>query len=103
MTTPAGAEPTSPVPVHVPEQSRFEVAEPEGTGVLAYVLGDGEVVLSHTVVPPELEGRGVGSTLARAALGWAAQQHLAVVQQCSFVRDFLARHPDEVDVEIRPV
>ena len=101
MTTPRGTEPTAPVPVHLPERSRFEVAEPSGSAVLTYTLGDDEVVLEHTVVPPELEGRGVGSVLVRAALSWAAQQHLAVVPQCTFVRGFLERHPDEVHVEVR--
>ena len=93
--------PTAPVPVHVPEQSRFEVAEPEGTAVLTYLRGSGEVVLQHTVVPVELEGRGVGSVLTRSALAWAASESLAVVPQCSFVRSFLERHPDEVHVEVR--
>jgi len=95
--------PSAPVPVHVPEKSRFEVVEPEGTAVLVYELGDGEVVLAHTVVPDELEGRGVGSALARSGLAWAAQQHLAVVPQCSFVQGFLEKHPGEFPVEVRPV
>lgn len=95
--------PSAPVPVHVPELSRFEVAEPEGTAVLTYERGDGEVVLQHTVVPVELEGRGVGSVLTRSALAWAASEQLAVVPQCSFVQGFLERHPDEVHVEVRPV
>lgn len=98
MSTPA-----APVPVHLPEQSRFEVAEPQGTAVLTYRRGDGEVVIEHTVVPVELEGRGIGSVLARSALSWAAQQDLAVVPVCRFVQDFLDRHPDEVHVEVRPV
>jgi len=94
-------QPSHPVPVHVPEKSHFEVVEPEGTAVLVYELGDGEVVLAHTVVPDELEGRGVGTALARAGLAWAAQQHLAVVPQCSFVQAFLEKHPGEIPVEIR--
>lgn len=94
--------PTAPVPVHVPERSRFEVTAPQGTAVLTYALGDGEVVLEHTVVPEEIEVRGVGSALVRAALGWAAQQDLAVVPQCTFVQAFLRKHPDEVHVEVRP-
>ena len=102
MTTPSGAEPSAPVPVHLPERSRFVVEEPEGTGVLTYSRGDDVVVLEHTVVPPELEGRGVGSALTRAALGWAAQTSLAVVPQCRFVQAFLAKHPGEFLVEIRP-
>lgn len=98
MTTAA-----APVPVHVPELSRFEVADPAGTAVLAYELGDGEVALQHTLVPAPLEGRGIGSVLVRSALAWAASQHLAVVPQCPFVRAFLEGHPDEVHVEVRPV
>ena len=98
MTTP-----TAPVPVHVPERSRFEVEASGGTGVLSYERRDDEVVLQHTVVPPEVETRGVGTALVRSALAWAAQEHLAVVPQCSFVQAFLAKHPDEVHVEVRPV
>jgi predicted GNAT family acetyltransferase len=95
--------PTAPVPVHAPEQSRFEVDDPSGTAVLTYALGDGEVVLEHTVVPPEISTRGVGTALVRSALAWAAQQDLAVVPRCTFVQAFLAKHPDEVHVQVRPV
>ena len=94
--------PSAPVPVHVPERSSFEVVEPEGTAVLTYLLRDDEVVLEHTVVPPELGGRGIGSVLARSALAWAAQRSLAVVPRCPFVQSFLERHPDAVHVELRP-
>ena len=101
MSTPTGAAPSAPVPVHVPERSRFEVVAPEGTAVLTYARREGEVVLEHTVVPDEIESQGVGSALVRAALGWAAGERLAVVPQCSFVRGWLERHPD-VPVEVRP-
>ena len=97
----AASVPSSPVPVHRPELSRFEVQEPAGTAVLTYTRRGDEVVLEHTVVPVELEGGGVGSALARSALAWAAQESLAVVPQCSFVQAFLERHPDEVHVEVR--
>ncbi len=98
MSTPA-----APVPVHVPERSRFEVADPAGTAVLTYLLGAGEVVLEHTIVPPEVGTRGVGTALVRSALAWAAQQHLAVLPRCLFVQAFLAKHPGEVHVELRPL
>jgi predicted GNAT family acetyltransferase len=80
--------------VHVPEQSRFEVAGEPEPAVLLYDKSDGEVSLLHTVVPVEMEGRGVGSDLVEAAVGWARAEQLEVVPVCSFVQDWLTRHPD---------
>ena len=80
--------------VHVPEQSRFELAGSTEPAVLVYEKGDGQVALLHTVVPVELEGQGVGSRLAEAAVGWARAEQLEVVPVCSFVRAWLKRHPE---------
>ena len=101
------SQPTAPVPVQVPERSHFEVTEPAGTAVLTYSLDEDEtgrtVTLEHTLVPSELEGRGVGTALIRAALAWAAQDGRAVVPRCPFVQAFLRRHPHEVPGPVRPV
>lgn len=83
--------------VHAAERSRFEAVEGEHIAVLTYVLSGDHVVLEHTVVPPEMGGRGIGSDLARAALGWAREQGLAVVPQCSFVQSFLAKRPEAAE------
>jgi predicted GNAT family acetyltransferase len=80
--------------VHVPQRSRFELADGDDVAVLVYEQGEGDVALLHTVVPPSMEGRGVGSRLAEAAVGWAREQDLDVVPVCSFVQGWLARHPD---------
>ena len=80
--------------VHMPEQSRFEVAGSPEPAVLVYERGDGEVALVHTIVPVEMEGHGVGSHLVEAAVGWARREQLEVVPVCSFVQDWLTRHPD---------
>jgi predicted GNAT family acetyltransferase len=56
---------------------------------------DGDrLVLLHTGVPIELEGRGIGSMLVAAAFGEAERRGLTVVPLCPFVRDWLKRHPD---------
>jgi predicted GNAT family acetyltransferase len=95
MSSPAESEADSPVDVvHVPDSSRFEVRDPAGTAVLTYELSDGAVTFVHTVVPVELEGRGIGSQLAGTAVGWARQEGLEVVPVCSFVKAWLSRHPD---------
>ena len=80
--------------VHLPEQSRFEVAGEGQPAVLVYEQSGGEVALLHTVVPVEMEGHGVGSRLAEAAVGWARSEQLDVVPVCSFVQSWLNQHPD---------
>lgn len=83
--------------VHVPEQSRFELTADGRTAVLVYERGERDVALLHTVVPPELEGQGVGGRLAETAVRWVTGQHLQVVAVCSFVQGWLARHPDALE------
>ena len=79
--------------VHRPEDSRFEVEQGGEVAVLTYERqGEDQVALLHTVVPVRLEGQGVGSALAAAAVGWARDEQLDVVPVCSFVRTWLTRH-----------
>lgn len=80
--------------VHVPGQSRFELASDGGLAVLTYERGDDDVALLHTVVPAALEGQGIGGRLAEAAVAWAREQQLEVVPVCSFVQAWLERHPE---------
>ena len=80
--------------VHLPEQSRFQIGEGDEPAVIVYERGEGDVSLLHTVVPRELEGHGLGSRLAEAAVSWAREQDLEVVPVCSFVQSWLTRHPE---------
>ena len=80
--------------VHVPEQSRFEIAGEPEPAVLVYEKGTDEVALLHTVVPVEMEGHGLGSRLAEAAVAWARSESLEVVPVCSFVQSWMKRHPE---------
>ena len=52
-----------------------------------------EIVLLHTEVPEVLEGRGVGSALARSALEDARARALTVVPVCPFVSAYIRKHP----------
>ena len=53
---------------------------------------------THTEVEPALEGHGLASTLIRAALDQTRAAGLAVLPYCPFVRAFIERHPDYVDL-----
>jgi uncharacterized protein len=49
-------------------------------------------VITHTEVREGLEGRGVGSALARSALDHASEHDLPVIATCPFARVYMRRH-----------
>jgi predicted GNAT family acetyltransferase len=51
-----------------------------------------------TEVPQELAGRGVGSALAKAGLGYAREQGLQVIPKCEFVASYIEKHPGFADL-----
>ena len=85
-----------------PVEHRFEV-EVDGVRALAAYRMEGDtIVFTHTEVPPELEGRGVGSTLVHAALTSARERNLKVVPQCSFVAHYMRKHPETQNLLLVP-
>jgi hypothetical protein len=83
---------------HDAARRRFELEEEGSTGFLTYNLKDGTIVFTHTIVPPELEGRGIGGRIVRTGLDFARAEALAVVPQCSFVRAYVDRHAEYRDL-----
>ncbi|HLZ74669.1 GNAT family N-acetyltransferase [Phenylobacterium sp.] len=78
--------------------SRFEAYLDGETAFTEYVLHNGAMVLPHTVVPPAFEGRGVGSALAKAALGYAREHGLSVKPSCPFIAGYIQKHPEWADI-----
>ena len=77
-----------------PAAQRF-ILEREGhTAVLQYSLQDGIITFTHTGVPAELEGRGIGSQLAHAGLEYARQNNFKVIPLCWFVSGYIERHTE---------
>ena len=84
---------------HNVERHRFE-ADLEG-GALAiaeYNVRRGKVAFTHTEVPAEYGGRGIGTALVRFALGWARDSGLKVIPLCPFFAAYIGNHPDEQDL-----
>jgi uncharacterized protein len=77
---------------------RFELDVDGHTAVANYRLAPGVITFTHTEVPSELSGRGVGSTLVRGALELVRQQGLKVVSKCPFVSAFVAKHAEFSDL-----
>jgi predicted GNAT family acetyltransferase len=76
------------------ERNRYELEVDGHTAVSVYTLAPGVITFVHTEVPPELGGRGVGTALARGALEDVRRQGLKAVVKCSFIRGFMAKHPE---------
>jgi predicted GNAT family acetyltransferase len=76
------------------ELHRYEAVVPGGTAFAAYRLKEGAIVFTHTEVPKEAEGRGVGDALARFALDDARKRGLKVVPLCPFIAAWIERHPE---------
>jgi predicted GNAT family acetyltransferase len=81
--------------------SRFEMRIGDSLAFLRYRLNWPEIVLAHTEVPEELEGRGIAARLARHALEYARANALRVTPRCSYVDGFLERHPEYGDLVAR--
>jgi predicted GNAT family acetyltransferase len=76
------------------ERHRFELVEDGHLAVAEYRIDGGVITFTHTIVPPEIGGRGVAGRLIGAALASVAERGLKVVPQCSFVAAYFQRHPD---------
>lgn len=77
---------------------RFEVEVEGHQAILDYRLTGNRLFLVHTEVPEAIERRGVGSSLARAALEFARSKNLGVVAVCPFVANYLQKHPEFQDL-----
>lgn len=73
---------------------RYELVENGHIAFAEYHLEMGRIIFPHTVVPPEIGGRGVGSRLVAGALADARKRGLEVEAPCSFVAAYMRRNPD---------
>jgi|SRR5215213_6651063 len=82
-----------------PDAGRLEVlVDGRRAGYAAYRRRPGEIVFTHTEIEPEFEGDGLGGKLVREALSRARAESMAVLPVCPFVRSYIARHPDQLDL-----
>lgn len=91
---------------HNTAQSRFEVTVEGHLGVAEYQLRPGRddrrvMVMTHTLVPKALEGRGIAGQLVAAAMAHARAQGHTVDPQCSYVAAYMQRKPELHDLRER--
>jgi predicted GNAT family acetyltransferase len=87
----------------VPDRERFEARTSDGdlAGFVTYQLTGKIIVYTHTEVPPEFEGKGIASTLAKAVMDDARTRERTVVPMCPYIASWLEKHPGYEDIVAR--
>jgi uncharacterized protein len=80
--------------LHNVEKSRYEVELDGKLALIQYRDAGGVRYYLHTEVPEALEGHGIASLMARAALNQAQAEGLTIVPLCPFVRGYIEKHPE---------
>lgn len=81
-----------------PERSRYEL-EVSGEIAIAEYSREGDTLLiTHTHTPPALRGQGIAGRLIAGLLSDVRTRGLKVRPLCSYVVDYLDRHPDQKDL-----
>ena len=73
---------------------RYELDTDGVQSVVTYNLSDQNLMITETLVPQALEGRGIASRLAKHVLSDARERGLLVLPVCPFFSSYLQKHPE---------
>jgi len=76
------------------DANRFEMPVDGYVPYIEYSIKADKIYLTHTIVPKELGGRGIGSALVKQVLAIIQNRQLKVVPVCSFVEAYIDKHPE---------
>lgn len=77
---------------------RYEIKHDGKIAFAEYMESPGRLIFTHTEVPVEWEGQGIGSKLVREALDDVRARGLQVMPLCPFVKAYVARHKAYHDI-----
>ena len=80
------------------ESHRYELPVGEEVAVVVYNLSDRNLMITETLVPEALEGRGIASRLATHVIADARARGLLILPVCPFFSAYLQKHPEHADV-----
>jgi hypothetical protein len=79
--------------------SRFEIVHDGAlAGFAEYERSDGVITFTHTEIDEAFAGKGLASILIKHALDDARAAGVAVLPVCPFVRGYIAKHPEYLDL-----
>ena len=71
------------------EENQYEFHIDDSIAKIEYIKAQNKIFLTHTEVPKELEGLGIGSSLIKKVLGDIQKQELTLVPLCPFVASYI--------------
>jgi predicted GNAT family acetyltransferase len=74
-------------------QHRYQLEVDGRIAATYYTVAGNVITFTHTEVPPELGGKGIGSKLIKGALDQVRAKGLKVIPQCPFVKAFIDKNP----------
>lgn len=81
-----------------PDAKRYALTIDGQTAVVTYNLVQGGLMVTETLVPVELEGRGIASRLARHVLADVKGRGLVILPVCPFFAAYLKKHPEWAEI-----
>ena len=81
---------------------RATVPGSSAVGRLTWKARGNARIADHTLVPPEIGGRGVAAALVEALIADAREQGFTIVPQCSYVEAMFRRHPEWAELRAPP-
>ena len=76
------------------EKKQYEFHIDDFVPKIEYIKTKDKIYLTHTEVPKELEGKGIGSQLVRLALEDIEKKDLTLIPLCPFVALYIKKHPE---------
>ncbi|MEO5774671.1 MAG: GNAT family N-acetyltransferase [Sphingomicrobium sp.] len=80
------------------DERRFEVDLGDSTALAAYTLDGNTIIFTHTEVPEQHEGHGIGTLLIKAGLDHARAKGLKVIPSCPFFAAYMKKHSEVQDL-----
>lgn len=83
---------------HDGASQRFSTQVDGHTGYVEYERDGDTLVITHTIVPSAIGGRGIAGELVQAVADHARADGLKVRPQCSYAADWFGKHPQYADL-----
>ena len=84
-------------------KKRFQLGEGDQTPFIEFIQNNQNIIfLTHTEVPPSLEGNGLGSLIVSRTLEHIRNEGYKMAPLCPFVAAYLSKHPEDATGILAP-